>query len=96
LNRESLVAVLHSAQNRENSSQLVALEDVAITGQLRESTEVNLVDAQSFILTHPAREGKEGLKEKIVICLQGYQGLVDRVWKDTWGRVYTSHSTINR
>ena len=34
---------------------LVALEDVAITGQLRESTEVNLVDAQSFILTHPAR-----------------------------------------
>ena len=31
------------------------LEDVAITGQLREGTGVNLVDAQRFILTHPAR-----------------------------------------
>ena len=33
----------------------VHLEDVAITGQLREGTGVDLVDAQRFILTHPAR-----------------------------------------
>jgi len=89
LDRESLEAVLQSTQTQTNSSELVHLEDVAITGQLREGTGVNLVDAQRFILTHPAREEREGLKGKVVICLQGRQGLVDRVWKNLWGRMYT-------
>jgi len=92
--RESLAAVLQAAETQRNSSELVHLEDVAITGQLREKAGVNLVDAHRFILTHPARAERDGWKGKVVICLQGRQGLVARVWKNLWGRMFRNHSIM--
>jgi hypothetical protein len=81
-----------------DAGSLVHLEDIAITGQLRERAGLGLVNAWTLILPWLGNTpiGDEQIGRSVVVYLQFVQGgqegveaMADWVWNKVWARNYT-------
>ena len=81
-----------------DAGSLVHLEDIAITGQLRERAGLGLVNAWTLILPWLGNTpiGEEQIGRSVVVYLQFVQGgqegveaMADWVWNRVWARNYT-------
>ena len=102
MSREAVTALFSQLGKQGGPEDLLFLEDVAITGQLRERAGLRLVNAWTLIKTG-LYMGKEGGKERrraeaealrsVVVFLQDdredEQEKAAWVWAEVWGKPYT-------